>query len=102
MGFGRPASRGCRALPFADEDNHGPHPTSPVVRRLLRATAVLVSVTVAAILVVLGMHWLTDVAARVVIGYAWFVICGVLFAVWLTPACTPPSALGTPTAPTRP
>ena len=53
---------------------------SRAVRSLLAGAAVLVAVAVAATRVLLGVHWLTDVAAGLAIGYGWFVICATVLA----------------------
>lgn len=48
--------------------------------RLLGAVlAVSIGVIVAATRVVLGVHWVTDVIAGVVVGWTWFLLCTVLF-----------------------
>lgn len=56
----------------------------PYVRRggLLLATAVLISALVAASRVLLGVHYLSDVSAGLVIGLGWAALCTAVFAVW--------------------
>ncbi len=52
---------------------------SRTTRALLAGAAALVTVGVAASRALLGVHWLTDILAGLVIGYGWFLICGVAF-----------------------
>lgn len=56
----------------------------PYVRRtgLLLAAAVLVSALVAASRVLLGVHYLSDVTAGLLIGLGWAALCTAVFAVW--------------------
>ena len=51
-------------------------------RRLLLAGAVAVAVLVAASRVLLGVHYLSDVAAGFVLGAGWTLVCTHLFALW--------------------
>ena len=48
-------------------------------RALLAAGAALISVAVAASRALLGVHWLTDVLAGLVIGWGWFLIVAIAF-----------------------
>ena len=50
-----------------------------VVRGALFGIAIFLGVVVAGTRVALGVHWTTDVVVGVVIGWAWFAICAVLF-----------------------
>jgi undecaprenyl-diphosphatase len=52
---------------------------SRTVRGVLFGVAVGLGVIVAGTRVALGVHWTTDVIIGVVIGWAWFVICALLF-----------------------
>lgn len=56
----------------------------PYVRRtrLLLAAAVLVSALVAASRVLLGVHYVSDVTAGLLIGLGWAALCTAVFAVW--------------------
>ncbi|MEP7047776.1 MAG: phosphatase PAP2 family protein [Ilumatobacteraceae bacterium] len=49
------------------------------VRALLAAVAALIAVSVAASRALLGVHWLTDVIAGLVIGWGWFTIVAIVF-----------------------
>jgi undecaprenyl-diphosphatase len=51
-------------------------------RRLLLAAAIVVPLVVAATRVVLGVHYLTDVVAGLLLGWGWVVACTALFAAW--------------------
>jgi len=48
-------------------------------RALLAAGAALISVAVAASRALLGVHWLTDVLAGLVIGWGWFLLVAIAF-----------------------
>ncbi|WP_420451599.1 phosphatase PAP2 family protein [Ilumatobacter sp.] len=48
-------------------------------RRAVAAAAVVVAVTVAATRVLLGVHWVSDVVAGVVVGWAWFAVATLAF-----------------------
>jgi undecaprenyl-diphosphatase len=48
-------------------------------RRTAAAVAVMITLSVAATRVLLGVHWLTDVIAGAVLGWTWFVLVTVLF-----------------------
>jgi membrane-associated phospholipid phosphatase len=50
-----------------------------LIRALLAAGAGLIAAGVAASRALLGVHWLTDIVAGVVIGYGWFLICAMMF-----------------------
>ena len=52
---------------------------SRLVRGVLFGAAVGLGVVVAGTRVALGVHWTTDVVVGVLIGWAWFAICAVLF-----------------------
>ena len=54
-------------------------PVTPHVRALLAAGAALISVAVAASRALLGVHWLTDVLAGLVIGWGWFLLVAIAF-----------------------
>jgi membrane-associated phospholipid phosphatase len=56
----------------------------PYVRRtgMLLAAAVLVSALVAASRVLLGVHFVSDVTAGLLIGLGWAALCTAVFAVW--------------------
>lgn len=49
------------------------------VRAVGAVTAVFVAAAVAATRVLLGVHWLTDVIAGVVVGWTWFFLCTLVF-----------------------
>jgi membrane-associated phospholipid phosphatase len=49
------------------------------VKALLAAGAAAVAVAVAASRVLLGVHWVTDVAGGVALGFGWFVVCSIAF-----------------------
>ena len=51
-------------------------------RRLLFAAAVAVPLMVAATRVVLGVHYLSDVTAGLLLGWAWVTACTALFSAW--------------------
>jgi membrane-associated phospholipid phosphatase len=58
-------------------------PVVPPARRLLLlATAVLVPVVVAATRVILGVHYLSDVVAGLLLGCGWVLACTALFSAW--------------------
>ncbi len=48
-------------------------------RAILAAVAALATVAVAASRALLGVHWLTDVVAGVMLGWGWFVLCALAF-----------------------
>jgi membrane-associated phospholipid phosphatase len=52
---------------------------APGFQALLAGAAAAVAVSVAASRVLLGVHWLTDTIAGVVIGWTWFALCAVAF-----------------------
>jgi undecaprenyl-diphosphatase len=52
---------------------------SYTTRRLLGAAAVGVAVAVATTRVLLGVHWVTDVIAGLLVGWAWFALCSIAF-----------------------
>ena len=52
---------------------------SPTTRALLAGGAVAIAVGVACSRVLLGVHWLSDVAAGLAFGWAWFGICAIAF-----------------------
>ena len=56
----------------------------PYVRRdrLLLASALLIAVLVAASRVLLGVHYVSDVTAGVLIGLGWATLCTAVFAAW--------------------
>lgn len=56
----------------------------PYVRRgwLLLGAALLISALVAASRVLLGVHFLSDVIAGMLIGFGWVALCTAVFAVW--------------------
>jgi len=49
------------------------------VRALLAGSAAAIAVGVAASRVLLDVHWLSDVIAGVMLGWAWFALCAVAF-----------------------
>ena len=51
----------------------------PLARETLAAAAVAVAVAVAASRVLLDVHWLSDVVAGVLLGWAWFAVCAIAF-----------------------
>lgn len=51
-------------------------------RRLLLPAALLVALVVCATRVLLGVHYLSDVTAGLVLGLAWTSVCAALFALW--------------------
>ncbi|MET0910655.1 MAG: phosphatase PAP2 family protein [Ilumatobacteraceae bacterium] len=53
--------------------------TWPHRRRQLAAGAVVIALTVATSRALLGVHWLTDVIAGVIVGWAWFFVVAVIF-----------------------
>ncbi len=52
---------------------------SPGARALLAGAAVGLAAAVAASRVFLGVHWLTDVLAGLLIGWSWFALCSIAF-----------------------
>jgi undecaprenyl-diphosphatase len=48
-------------------------------RRWAAALAVTIAVLVAASRVMLGVHWLTDVIAGAIVGWAWFFVVALIF-----------------------
>jgi undecaprenyl-diphosphatase len=52
---------------------------SPLSRSLLAGGAVAIAVAVAASRVLLDVHWLSDVIAGIVLGWAWFAVCCIAF-----------------------
>jgi undecaprenyl-diphosphatase len=52
---------------------------SPRARSLLAGAAVAVAIGVAASRVLLGVHWLSDVAAGLAFGWGWFALCAIAF-----------------------
>ena len=52
---------------------------SRATRAVLTGAAVGVAVAVASSRVLLDVHWVTDVIAGLVLGWAWFAICGIAF-----------------------
>jgi membrane-associated phospholipid phosphatase len=57
-------------------------PLVPVRPRVVLAVAALVSVLVAASRVLLGVHFLSDVVAGLVLGAGWVAVCTYVFAAW--------------------
>ncbi|MCW2776771.1 MAG: hypothetical protein JWN17_496 [Frankiales bacterium] len=55
---------------------------APSRRRLVLAAAVVVSLVVAATRVLIGVHFLTDVVAGLLVGGAWTAVCASVFALW--------------------
>jgi membrane-associated phospholipid phosphatase len=51
----------------------------PRARALLAGAAVAIAVGVACSRVLLDVHWVTDVAAGLALGWAWFAICSIAF-----------------------
>ena len=51
-------------------------------RRVVLAGALLVALVVCATRVLLGVHYLSDVAAGLLLGLAWTAVCASLFALW--------------------
>ena len=49
------------------------------LRAALAAGAALIAIAVAASRALLGVHWLTDIVAGLVIGYGWFLLSAVMF-----------------------
>jgi len=54
----------------------------PAARRWLLGAAVAIALAVAASRVLLGVHYLSDVAAGLVLGSGWAVLCTHVFALW--------------------
>ncbi|MCU1692157.1 MAG: hypothetical protein JWM64_1248 [Frankiales bacterium] len=54
----------------------------PARRRLVLASALLVSVVIGATRVVIGVHYLSDVVAGFLVGLAWTAVCASVFALW--------------------
>ena len=52
---------------------------SPNTRALIAGGAVAIAVGVACSRVLLGVHWMSDVAAGLAFGWAWFGICAIAF-----------------------
>ena len=52
---------------------------SPTTRALIAGGAVAIAVGVACSRVLLGVHWMSDVAAGLAFGWAWFGICAIAF-----------------------
>lgn len=52
---------------------------SKKVRAVLAGVAAGIAVAVAATRVLLGVHWLSDVIAGLVLGWTWFAVCGLAF-----------------------
>lgn len=52
---------------------------SPATRALIAGGAVAIAVGVACSRVLLGVHWMSDVAAGLAFGWAWFSICAIAF-----------------------
>ncbi|MGH3136001.1 MAG: phosphatase PAP2 family protein [Gaiellaceae bacterium] len=52
---------------------------SPTTRALIAGAAVAIAVGVACSRVLLGVHWMSDVAAGLAFGWAWFGICAIAF-----------------------
>ena len=57
-------------------------PLVPRARRAVLATAVAVALLIAASRVLLGVHYLSDVVAGLVLGIGWTCVCTSLFALW--------------------
>ena len=51
----------------------------PVARACLAGAAAAIAVAVASTRVLLDMHWLSDVAAGLALGWAWFAVCAIAF-----------------------
>jgi undecaprenyl-diphosphatase len=49
------------------------------VRAIAAAAAAMVAIAVAASRALLGVHWLTDVVAGVLVGWGWFLLCALAF-----------------------
>lgn len=75
------AAAACWAAFLLVLTRHGRRPT----RVIGGITAVIVAATVAATRVLLGVHWLTDVVAGVIVGWGWFLVVSVAFGDRLAP-----------------
>ena len=64
------------------------------VRVLAAAAAVVVAVCVAGTRVALGVHWLTDVMAGLVVGWTWFFLVSLAFGGRLLRPGVPPGQVG--------
>jgi undecaprenyl-diphosphatase len=51
----------------------------PVARACLAGAAAAIAVAVASTRVLLDVHWLSDVAAGLALGWAWFAVCAIAF-----------------------
>lgn len=52
---------------------------SPRIRAGLAGATVTIAVAVAGTRVLLGVHWFTDVIARLLVGWAWLALCSIAF-----------------------
>src|SRR4029077_3740508 len=63
------------------------------VRALLAGSAGAIAVAVAASRVLLDVHWLSDVIAGVMLGWAWFALCSIAFGGRLLLSGAPPETV---------
>ncbi len=74
---------------------------SRVVRPAIAGPAVLIAVSVAASRALLGVHWLTDVIAGAIVGWAWFLLVSIAFGGRVTRLGEPAIDLGASPCPSE-
>jgi len=72
---------------------------SPRTQAALAAAAAAIAAGVAATRVLLAVHWLSDVAVGLTLGWAWFAVCALALGRSLRPSAAPAAARRSPSGP---
>jgi undecaprenyl-diphosphatase len=72
---------------------------SPRTQALLAGSAAAIAVGVATTRVLLAVHWLSDVAVGLTLGWAWFAVCALTLGRQVGPSAVPAASRRSPSAP---